>query len=68
MLKGFGLTPKSVHNGTFSYSQICPLLKSERQLFLLNTDSWMNRKNMESGDFLGKTDLLPNLSPFRNAE
>lgn len=24
----------------------------------------MNRKNMESGDFLGKTDLLPNLSPF----
>ena len=28
----------------------------------------MNSKNMESGDFLGKTDLLPNLSPFRNAE
>ena len=21
----------------------------------------MNRKNMDSGDFLGKTDLLPNL-------
>ena len=38
MLKGFGLTPKSVHNGTFSYSQICPLF------VMLNKSIFFNKQ------------------------